>query len=182
MNRLDVSIYPPVPSIQQVLWRAGCPPDKAGEKITKQASDSIEKLKSVFSESWCGAVLLEPGERPGFLESLWPEKPLTVMAATLGMSIQTTLDNSGDLDRFMMDSAASVAVESYMKRLQFSLSDLLRMNPTKRIAPGYGAFPLFWQKEIIDMFPLSGITCSEAFMLFPVKSMTGVAGWIKREN
>lgn len=182
MKRLDISVFPPAPSIQQVLWRAGCPPESAGENIRQQAAASIETLKTLFTDSWCGAILFDSGERPEFLKNIWPDMPLAVMAVTLGMPFQRFTEQSGELERFMLDSAGSVSVESFMKRVQFTLTDTLNMQPTKRIAPGYGALPLSWQKEIIDMFPLSGITCSDAYMLFPVKSMTGVVGWIRQEN
>lgn len=86
------------------------------------------------------------------------------------------------LQEYMNDSAASVAVESYMKKLQLFLAEELGMTPTKRIAPGYGEIPLSVQKDIIGMFPHAGITCTDEYMLSPVKSMTGVAGWIQQAD
>jgi hypothetical protein len=32
------------------------------------------------------------------------------------------------------------------------------------------------------MFPASRIRCTESFMLSPVKSMTGVTGWIQQQH
>ena len=104
------------------------------------------------------------------------------MAVTLGKGINPLLSDSGELQGFMNDSAASVAVESYIKKLQLYLSETLEMTPTKRVAPGYGEIPLSVQREIIAMFPDSGIDCTEEYMLSPVKSMTGVVGWIQQEN
>lgn len=181
MRRVSPSLPLPLPSVEQVLWRSGCPPDKAGDDITESAVNAIRALSSLESQ-WCGSVYFEPNELPGALCSIFPGKPVSVMAVTLGKGINPLLSDSGELQGFMNDSAASVAVESYIKKLQLYLSETLEMTPTKRVAPGYGEIPLSVQREIIAMFPDSGIDCTEEYMLSPVKSMTGVVGWIQQEN
>lgn len=171
----------PLPSLKQVLWRSGCPPQGAGVGVTRSAEAAISAL-SLLNTVWCGGVFLEGPEIPGSLAGIFPGKPLSVMAVTLGPGIEPVLSDPDPLQGFMNDSAASVAVEVLMKKLQLFLVDQLGMSPTKRAAPGYGGLPLSMQPEIIAMFPDSGIACSDGFMLSPVKSMTGVVGWIQREN
>ncbi len=137
---------------------------------------------SALGTVWCGAVFLEGPEIPCSLAGVFPGIPLSVMAVTLGPGIDPAISHPDPLQGFMNDSAASVAAEALMKKLQIFLSDQLGMTPTRRAAPGYGDLPLSVQPEIIAMFPDSGIVCSEGFMLSPVKSMTGVVGWIQRKN
>lgn len=181
MKRFSPYLPLPLPSLKQVLWRSGCPPDKAGNDITESAGKAIQSLSSL-STHWCGSVYLTEEEAPDSISRIFPGKNLSIMAVTLGRGIQSLIPETGDLQAFMIDSAASVAVESYMKKLQLFLSDELKMVSTKRAAPGYGDIPLSVQREIISMFPDSGITCNDEFMLSPVKSMTGVVGWIQQEN
>ena len=128
------------------------------------------------------AVFFNPGEHPEYLREIWPDKLISVSMTSLGAEIDELLDGPAELDRFMLDSAASVAVESYMKALQATIAVEIAMIPTKRIAPGYGDFPLSVQKNIVDLFPHSGVTCNESYMLTPVKSMTGVTGWISQND
>lgn len=171
----------PLPSVKQVLWRSGCPPEGAGADVTGSAERAVSAL-SALNTVWCGGVFLEENEVPGPLAGVFPGKPLSVMAVTLGPGIEPVISDPDPLQGFMNDSAASVAVEALMKKLQLFLVDQLGMTPTKRAAPGYGDLPLSMQPEIIAMFPDSGIVCNDGFMLSPVKSMTGVVGWIQREN
>jgi hypothetical protein len=127
-------------------------------------------------------LLYSPDEVPGFLGSNFASLPVTVMAASLGRELDELIHGPAGLENYMLDSAASVAVESYMKKMQLFLAGEMKMLPTKRVAPGYGDIPLSAQAEIIDMFPDSGISCSSEFMLSPVKSMTGAVGWIQQKG
>ena len=182
MKTLGLQIVFTMPSLKQVLWRSGCPPHKAGKEITERAAQAIDLLKDLTSEVVYRAVLFNPGEHPDFLAGVWPDKQVSVSLTSLGRTVDQLLEKPAGLDVFMLDSAASVAVESYMKSLQVSIACELNMIPTKRIAPGYGDFPLSVQKNIVELFPDSGVTCNESFMLTPVKSMTGVTGWIPQNN
>jgi hypothetical protein len=132
--------------------------------------------------AWCGAILFTPDEIPAFLSDIFMSLPVTVMAVTLGLELDELIHGPAGLENYMLDSAASVAVESYMKKMQLFLAGEMKMLPTKRVAPGYGDIPLSAQAEIIDMFPDSGISCSSEFMLSPVKSMTGAVGWIQQKG
>ncbi|MEA3265965.1 MAG: hypothetical protein U9P42_03350 [Candidatus Fermentibacteria bacterium] len=182
MTKLILSLTLLQPTLKQVLWRSGCPPHKAGKEIEERAAKAIDLLASLSSEAMYGAVLFTPEEHPAFLHDIWMDKLVSVSITSLGSKVDELLDGPAELDRFMLDSAASVAVESYMKSLQTAISIELNMIPTKRIAPGYGDFPLSTQENIVELFPASGITCNESFMLTPVKSMTGVTGWIPQNN
>jgi len=180
LRRFTPSLPLPVPSLNQVLARAGCPPGRAGEDIEGAALEAIASVSGI-STAWCEAVFLPVQEKPGFLKGVFPDLPVTVMAATLGDGYDA-LRKQGELQAFLADAAASVEVEAFMRRLQMHLSETLGMMPTERVAPGYGNMPLAIQREIIGMFPASRIRCTEGFMLSPVKSMTGVTGWIKQQH
>ena len=171
-----------MPTLKQVLWRSGCPPHEAGAEIEDRARKALALLEELSSEAVYDTVLFNPGDHPDFLRGLWLDKLVSVSITSLGSRVDELLDGPAELNRFMLDSAASVAVESFMKTLQAAIADELNMIPTKRVAPGYGDFPLNVQKNIVELFPDSGVTCNESFMLTPVKSMTGVTGWIPQNN
>jgi len=182
VNTLPIQVVPALPTLKQVLWRSGCPPHKAGSDIEHSASYALDTLAELSGDAGNGVLLFDTAGRPSFLEGIWPERRITLLIATLGEKVDTLLAGPATLNRFMLDSAASVAVETYMKTLQAAVAEYLNMVPTKRIAPGYGDFPLSAQKEIIKLFPDSGVVCNESFMLTPIKSMTGVTGWIPQNN
>jgi hypothetical protein len=178
--RLKVDFVPP--TLKQVLWRAGCPPHEAGPEIESSARKALSVLKDLSSEAVYGAFFFDSGKHPFFLQNMWPDKPVSVFIASLGRTVDELLDGPAELSRFMLDSAASVAVESLMKALQAAMSVSISMIPTKRVAPGYGDFPLYVQKDIVELFPDLKIECNESYMLTPVKSMTGVTGWIPQNS
>ena len=182
MRRLILPITIIQPTLKQVLWRSGCPPHEAGEEVKNSAEKALALLTELSTDAIHNSVLFNPGEHPAFLPEMWSDKQISVSITSLGTRVDQLLEGPAGLDRFMLDSAASVAVESLMKALQSAIAEELNMIPTKRIAPGYGDFPLSAQKNIVELFPDSGITCNESFMLTPVKSMTGVTGWIPQNN
>ncbi len=182
MKALDLTVRLVMPTLKQVLWRSGCPPHDAGKEIEESAERALALLEELSTYARFGALVFDPLEHPGFLQKIWPDKPVSVSIASLGTRLDELLDGPAELDRFMLDSAASVAVETYMKALQNAIADELNMIPTKRVAPGYGDFPLSAQKNIVALFPSSGVKCNESFMLKPIKSMTGVTGWIPQNN
>ncbi len=171
-----------IPTLKQVLWRSGCPPHEAGTEIENRAKQALRVINEHNSQIIYRTVFFPVGEHPDFLQGIWSDKLISVSLTSLGTEIDKLLDGPAGLDRFMLDSAASVAVESYMKTLQAFLAKKMNMIPTKRIAPGYGDFPISVQKNIIKLFPDSGVTCNDSYMLTPVKSMTGVTGWILQNN
>ncbi len=168
--------------MKQVLWRSGCPPHEAGDEVNQSAAKALLLLDELSSGAVYSAVLFEAGEHPDYLKNLWPDKPVSVSVTSLGNKVDSLLEGPPGLDHFMLNSAASVAVESLMKALQWAIAEELNMIPTKRVAPGYGDFAISTQKNIIELFPDSGVTCNESYMLTPVKSMTGVTGWIPQNN
>ena len=182
MNRLHLSPGFLLPTLKQVLWRSGCPPHEAGAEVEARAESALALLQTLASGAVYEVVLFPPEEHPYFLQGMWSDKLISVSITSLGRKLDELLDGPAGLDRFMLDSAASVAVESCMKALQTTVAAELNMIPTKRIAPGYGDFPLSVQRNIVELFPDSGVTCNESFMLTPVKSMTGVTGWIPQNN
>ena len=182
MRRLILPVAIIQPTLKQVLWRSGCPPHEAGEEVKNSAEKALALLTELSSEAIHSSVLFNPGEHPEFLPEMWSDKQISVSITSLGSKLDQLLEGPAGLDRFMLDSAASVAVESLMKALQWAIAEELNMIPTKRVAPGYADFSLNAQKNIVGLFPDSGVTCNESFMLTPVKSMTGVTGWIPQNN
>jgi len=97
------------------------------------------------------------------------------------------VEESGDhLKAFLVDAAASVLVENVMKELHRQAG--IRMSGCKstvRFSPGFGDFSLENQVTIVRLLggENTGVKVMEgSCTLVPVKSTTGVVGWIQRQD
>jgi hypothetical protein len=81
---------------------------------------------------------------------------------------------------YVLDAAASVAVESGTKKLLEQIENDLDGNieTTLRYSPGYCDWALHEQKKLFHILPSSriGVTLSESFLMSPRKSISGIAG------
>ncbi len=108
---------------------------------------------------------------------------VTLLAATLGLQTDDLLlkTKNSQLEILVCDSAASAAAENITEQLDIMISrEILRQGlyPTSRFSPGYGDWPLSWQKEFIQSVDAGqiGLTVSPHFLLQPIKSVTAVIG------
>ncbi len=110
---------------------------------------------------------------------------ITLVAATIGAPIDTLLADLGQrlpTHALICDGIASAAVEHLVDQLDAVISQVIRRQgyfPTARFSPGYGDWPLVWQKAFLDSLEAERIdlSLSSHFLLQPIKSVTAAIGW-----
>jgi 5-methyltetrahydrofolate--homocysteine methyltransferase len=111
---------------------------------------------------------------------------LSFLLVTIGPGPETEvrrLQKEGYHTRsFFLDAAASCMVEKVARELHGRLAtEFPNYRGTARFAPGFGDFPVSFQEEIMNILGGRSIGVSlrrDSFILRPVKSGTGVIGWI----
>lgn len=112
---------------------------------------------------------------------------ITLLATTLGQEIDHLLAHlspQNPAQALIADGVASTAIESFTEQLDLYLSTQIRRKgyfPTARFSPGYGDWPLNWQKEFLVSVKSDkiGLTTTPYFLLQPIKSVTAALGWSK---
>lgn len=112
---------------------------------------------------------------------------VSLFAVTIGDEIDTLLSAQSEdksVQVLLLDGVASAAAENIAEQADAILSrDIRRQGffPTARFSPGYGDWPLSWQKPFIESVQgiRIGISVTPQFLLHPVKSITAVIGWSK---
>jgi hypothetical protein len=110
---------------------------------------------------------------------------ITLLATTLGPKIDHLLANlspQNPAHALIADGVASTAIESFTEQLDRYLSTQIRRKgyfPTARFSPGYGDWPLNWQKEFLISLDSKkiGLATTPYFLLQPCKSVTAALGW-----
>lgn len=200
--RLDLPAAKVLPDRARVLARAGCPPGKSDglDIAIREALDVLERsaepvavFRSFPVETNDGNVL-----RTGELElrsrdlcsRLRGASSVSLFAVTIGRGPEREaagLSADGEhLAAYFLDAAAAVAVEELCRRVHEEVSRTLPgQQSTVRYAPGYGDFHLSDQRIILDRLEARGIGItldSDSFTLMPLKSATGVIGWLRRND
>lgn len=109
------------------------------------------------------------------------EKTL-LFAATLGQEIDGLIRRYSytDMTRSaILDAAATALIEAYCDEEQGQGC------PGDRFSPGYGDLPISLQPQLLDALNASnaiGLTCNQAFMLNPAKSVTAVIATDSRSS
>jgi len=110
----------------------------------------------------------------------------TVFVGTVGRDITDESLNRAEEGRpdesFYLDTIGSEAAEELARVLHkwtHHRAKRQRESLTARFSPGYGDLPLAVQPDLLDYVHADeiGVTCSEAFMLSPRKSISGIIGW-----
>ena len=112
---------------------------------------------------------------------------ITLLAATLGAEIDqllSRLSSENPAHALIADAVASSAIEFFTEQFDLYLSTQIRHKgffPTARFSPGYGNWPLNWQKEFLSSVKGEkiGLTTTDYFILKPTKSITAAIGWSK---
>jgi hypothetical protein len=115
---------------------------------------------------------------------------ISLMLATIGPACEamvSSMEASGEhLKAFLLDAAASVFVENVMKEMHRQVSARMSgFDCTVRFSPGFGDFSLENQVTIVRLLggKNTGVKAMEgSCTLVPVKSTTGVVGWIQRPD
>jgi len=198
--RLDPPVRELLPDLDRVLARAGCPPGKSGG-----LEDSVREAIATLGRSAEPAALYQTfpveGMDLGVLHAGGVElrsldlcrrldgaSSVSFFVATLGPGPEKTLQELSSEGRhlaaFLLDAAASSAVEKLCRKIHGIISGTMsEFGSTVRYAPGYGDFHLSGQETILDILEAGGIGVSltpGSCMLLPVKSATGVMGWVRR--
>lgn len=179
----------PVPSVSRVLWRAGSPPSRAGEKIESGAREALELLTLEMkpaAQAITGLILPVQLEE-AFGKHLRGTVSWTVFMATLGRSVDDRIarlqEDGSHLAAHMLNAAAGEAVEQLAASIHIRMvADLSGATSTARFAPGYGDIPLEAQRDVTGLFPGMDVECTESFYLVPSKTVTGVWGWVRRRD
>ena len=110
---------------------------------------------------------------------------ITLFAVTIGPQVDAVLEELSREDptrALILDGIASAAVEHGAEQLDALISGEIRHHgyfPTARFSPGYGDWPLSWQRSFLDAVEAGKInlTCTSHYLLRPVKSVTAALGW-----
>jgi hypothetical protein len=191
-----------LPPEDRVLMRSGCPPSRRG-RFGAEAREAIEHLfRFAVPRALVRTVEVAEITREGIRTEVidlsssslarfmrnaqW----LSVFLVTLGAGPEKEcrdLQELGQMNRaFFLDSAASCMVDEVSRALQRRLaSQTTAFLPNGRFSPGFGDFQLSAQADIMGLLDGKKVGVrmrSDSYMLVPVKSGTGVMGWIRRND
>lgn len=110
---------------------------------------------------------------------------VSLLAVTLGQKLDYMLAELSKEDpayALIFDAVASAGAEYLIEQLDAFLSSEIRHKgyfPTVRFSPGYGDWPLPWQKPFLESLNAAkiGLTTTPYFVLQPSKSVTAALGW-----
>ncbi|MDR2203725.1 MAG: methionine synthase [Nitrososphaerota archaeon] len=116
----------------------------------------------------------------GILEHLKNNKKCIVLAATLGVEVDSVLkflQMTSMTQAVIFDVCATVYIEKVCSFIEAELK-MLGYNMTFRYSPGYNGFPIENQKVILTLVDAQkiGLIFNENFLLMPQKSVTAVIG------
>lgn len=110
---------------------------------------------------------------------------IVLFGATLGIGVDKLLARKSVTDMaeaVVLQACAAALLEEYCDECQEQIAEEFRekgefLRP--RFSPGYGDFPIEFQKELMQMLDCAkriGLTVTESCMMTPVKSVTAVIG------
>ncbi len=191
-----------MPDPQRILARSGCPPLK-GEGFL----GDMERISGILAELARPAAVYRTMRITGRSDSeivtedmvlrslnlirhLGESGMLTVFLVTLGKGPEMEVSRLQSLgmfrDSLFLDSAASCMVDNTARRLHALLaSEYHDMTGTSRFSPGFGDLGLSSQKTIFSLLEGKRVGVrlrSDSMTLEPLKSGTGVMGWISRKS
>lgn len=110
---------------------------------------------------------------------------LAIMLVTIGEEperISKKLINEGDpLTGYILDSAASLAVEKTADLVEQNLNEIIRsekLYTTNRYSPGYCGWNVSDQHKLFSFLPKNfcGVSLNENAMMVPIKSISAIVG------
>lgn len=111
-----------------------------------------------------------------------------IMAATLTTDADTIIRQAGvagAAEALAADCICSAAIEQVCDRAEDEIFSVMKTTKrTSRFSPGYGDFPLGFQKTLLDFLDAPkriGLTVTESCMMIPTKSVTAVIGISDKE-
>lgn len=116
---------------------------------------------------------------------LWNAKKVTLFIVTIGPNLEKKIAEQESItNSAILDAVGSAAVESavnYINELTDSRAREAGFKTIKRFSPGYGDWELKEQKGLLHQLNASqiGVTLTDAHLMQPEKSVSGVIGWTK---
>lgn len=188
--------YSPIPvNIDEVYRYAGI--GDVTPELIEIAKDCIEQANKVLSYKVCYGVF-EIKVRDQYIDfgfaktySLDLAKVLkgcssaVIFAATVGLGMDRLITRYGTVSparAVMLQAIGAERIESLCNKFNTELKEKYITRP--RFSPGYGDFPLEFQREIFNLLSPNkriGLTLNESLLMSPTKSVTAVVGIMNRE-
>lgn len=182
------------------LGYRGQEPDAQTEKIIEEVAEELERdslPKSVYREYDCNITgnLVEIGplkvESKHLSINLQGCEKAVILAATIGRCADMMIKKysvTNMAKATVVQAAGASAIENYVDEVEEeirkdALNRGLYLRP--RFSPGYGDFPLEYQKEVFQLLECSkriGITLTQGNLMMPTKSVTAVIGLTTQEK
>ncbi len=157
------------------------------EQTMTLLSEAEKALKSTVKPSFCWRVLkkteceqiLIGNDISKHLENC---ERVIVFAATLGAEADRlirTAEITNMAYALVLDAYASAFIENYCDECEAEMKKKSDGNFTWRYSPGYGDYPVFLQKDFINVLSADkkiGLTATENHILIPRKSVTAIIG------
>lgn len=191
-----------LPGEDRVLARSGCPPSRRG-RFGTEARKALQVLSRVAEPRALVRTLdvteldadvlatddirLKSASLARFMKGA---DRVSLLLATIGPGPEGKASRMREAGRYtesyFIDAAASAMVEELLRKLHRKLSSRFPgLVSTARFAPGFGDFDLSVQADLVSLLDGSraGVSVREgSCMLTPVKSGTGVIGWISQRS
>jgi len=188
---------------KQIFFRLGYPSE---ERVAPAQKEQIEKLCKEALQIWRPRGVLALEKVMGFEENgiqtenlFLPGKELakkfsgsqmiSLLAVTAGFEAMEWREAFKIQDRYADFTLADAILSEFTDELADSLNQSVLREAhqrgyflTPRFSPGYGDFPLNFQKNLLDFLRGSeiGISVNSSFLMIPEKSVTAVMGWLKK--
>ncbi len=121
------------------------------------------------------------------LKVIGGSRKVTIYAATIGDAVEERSQKYSDSGEYrsslLWDAFGSEAAEALARKVSIIVHQRAKqseMRITARYSPGYGDLKIDENPKILNLLDAEkiGIFCSDANMLIPRKSTTGIIGWI----
>ena len=178
--------------VAEVLRYLGAKPDKATEDLIRSCAEtliSVARPQYVWKEfTLDGLKIVGSGaELLGKTAATWLEgcDGCAFLAATLGIEADMLIRRAQNTDMaraVVYDACATDLIEKVCDRAQDEIKALAESEGlliTDRFSPGYGDFPIEFQRDLCNILDITrrlGICLTDNFLLTPTKSVTAVVG------
>lgn len=116
-------------------------------------------------------------------------KNVIILAATLGIKVDRLLKRLEVTDitgAVIVQAAAAAAIEKVCDEAEKEISEALNEGDflIPRFSPGYGDLPITLQPKLLSLLDAPkkiGLSCTETYMLTPIKSVTAFIGISENE-
>ncbi len=175
-------------------------PDAQTEKMIEEVAEELERTsqpKSIYREYECtvkgnmikiGTLSITSSHLSKNLKGC---EKVVILAATIGRTADFMIKKYSVINMAkaaVVQAAGAAAIESYVDEIEEEIrkdANLRGLYLRPRFSPGYGDFPLDYQKEIFGLLECNkriGITLTEGNLMMPTKSVTALIGLTRQAN